>query len=74
VTGTITAPPRYDGGVVQALRIEEARAIAAAERCGRDERAMVDCLGIGRRRRDAPRAAPGLILPDSIDLAAFARS
>jgi hypothetical protein len=32
---------------------------------------MVDYLGIGRRRRDAPRAAPGLILPDSIDLAAF---
>jgi hypothetical protein len=32
----------------QALRIEEARAIAAAaERRGRDERAMVDYLGIG---------------------------
>jgi hypothetical protein len=34
--------------MLQALRIEEARAIAAAaERRGRDERAMIDYLGIG---------------------------
>ena len=59
--------------MLQALRIEEARAIAAAaERRGRDERAMVDYLGIGRRHRDASQAAPGLIgCPDAIDLAAF---
>jgi len=45
--------------MLQALRIEEARAIAAAaERRGRDERAMVDYLGIGppTPRRTAGRA------------------
>jgi hypothetical protein len=51
--------------MLQALRIEEARAIAAAaERRGRDERTMVDYLGIGRapvvrfRLGDAADGAP----------------
>ena len=59
--------------MLQALSIEDAVAIAhaAAER-SRDERAMIDYLGIGRR---APgREPPGnarLVRPSSADLAAF---
>jgi hypothetical protein len=56
--------------MLKALRIEEARAIAAAAlRRSRDERAMVDYLGIGRRG-DAAIAAR-VILSTNIDLAAF---
>jgi hypothetical protein len=59
--------------MLQALRIEEARAIAAAaERRGRDERAMVDHLGFGpptpRRTAALPLAggaAPQRHQPDA---------
>jgi hypothetical protein len=60
--------------MLQALQIADALAIAeASRRRSRDERAMVDYLGIGRK---APHGAPTrppspLIIADTIDLAAF---
>jgi len=66
------APPRYDGGMLPALRIEKHRRLRRRQSAAAAMSAPWSIyLGIGRRRRDAPRAAPGLILPDSIDLAAF---
>jgi hypothetical protein len=59
--------------MLQALKVADALAIAeASRRRSRDERAMVDYLGIGRK---TPRAKPPDALPfvitDRIDLAAF---
>lgn len=60
--------------MLKALTIAEALAIADASlRRSRDERAMVEYLGIGRRRARAPRD-PGsfsLLKPTAVDLAAF---
>lgn len=60
--------------MLQALQIADALAIAeAARRRSRDERAMVQYLGIGKHRArpsDTP-AMPTLIRADAIDLAAF---
>src|SRR5580692_1368191 len=60
--------------MLQALQIADALAIAeASRRRSRDEQAMVRYLGIGRRapRKSALSPATGLLLPDTIDLAAF---
>lgn len=60
--------------MLQALQIADALAIAEASRQrSRDEQAMVRYLGIGRRasRKVALPPATGLLLPDTIDLAAF---
>jgi hypothetical protein len=59
--------------MLQALQIADALAIAEASRQrSRDEQAMVRYLGIGRRSRPAALSpAPGVLLPDKIDLAAF---
>jgi hypothetical protein len=60
--------------MLQALQIADALAIAeASRRRSRDERAMVDYLGIGRK---APRAAQApsplpFVTTETIDLAAF---
>jgi DNA-directed RNA polymerase specialized sigma24 family protein len=60
--------------MLQALRIADALAIAeASRRRSRDERAMVDYLGIGRkgpRTTQAPPPSP-LVITETIDLAAF---
>jgi hypothetical protein len=60
--------------MLQALQIADALAIAeAARRRSRDERAMVDYLGIGRkalRRVQAPSPSP-FVITGTIDLAAF---
>jgi hypothetical protein len=57
--------------MLQALQIADAIAIAeASRRRSRDERAMVDYLGIGRKGRQAPLPSPVLIT-ETIDLAAF---
>jgi len=60
--------------MLQALHIADALAIAeASRRRSRDERAMVQYLGIGRKdRRSAKPPAPApLIVADTIDLGAF---
>jgi len=60
--------------MLQALQIADALAIAeASRRRSRDERAMVDYLGIGRkglRKMQTPIPSP-LVITDMIDLAAF---
>lgn len=63
--------------MLQALQVTDALVIAAAaERRRRDERAMVDYLGIGRERArtseagTVPRALP-LLTAESVDIAAF---
>jgi Protein of unknown function (DUF3775) len=60
--------------MLQALQIADALAIAeASRRRSRDERAMVDYLGIGRkgpRKTQTPPPSP-LVITDTIDLAAF---
>jgi hypothetical protein len=58
----------------QALHIADALAIAeASRRRNRDERAMVQYLGIGRKTPRPPRPAAALpvLITDRIDLAAF---
>ena len=60
--------------MLDALQIADALAIAeASRRRSRDERAMVQYLGIGKKRRRAPErpAAPTLLRADAIDLVAF---
>lgn len=60
--------------MLEALQIADALAIAeASQRRSRDERAMVQYLGIGEKRRRAsePPAPPALLRADAIDLAAF---
>ena len=60
--------------MLQALRPEEALAIADVSRCRtRDERAMAQYLGIGRGARadGAPPDGTLLRVPDNVDLAAF---
>lgn len=60
--------------MLQALQIADALAIAEASRCrSRDERAMVDYLGIGRKgsQRAKPTAPSPLVITETIDLAAF---
>lgn len=60
--------------MLQALQIADALAIAeTSRRRSRDERAMVDYLGIGRKasRTAKPPAAPPLMITETIDLAAF---
>jgi hypothetical protein len=62
------------GAMLKALTVADALAIAAAAlRRSRDERAMVDYLGIGRRRGRTPDtlAAFPLLKPTAVDLAAF---
>ncbi|HEX3973612.1 MAG TPA: hypothetical protein VHX19_19925 [Stellaceae bacterium] len=57
--------------MLQALQIADAIAIAeAARRRSRDERAMVDYLGIGRNGAQA-QPLTTLVIADTIDLAAF---
>jgi hypothetical protein len=59
--------------MLSALLLEDALAIAdAAARRSRDERAMVEYLGVGRRapNPDIP-AFPQLVRPGAADLAAF---
>jgi Protein of unknown function (DUF3775) len=65
---------RLDAAMLQALQFADALAIADAARGrSRDEHAMVQYLGIGRKT--PPRAKPAAALPvlitDRIDLAAF---
>lgn len=58
--------------MLQALEIADALAIAeAARRRSRDERAMVDYLGIGRKRPRGPPPDRALLIPDAVDIAAF---
>ena len=60
--------------MLQALQIADALAIAEASRCrSRDERAMVQYLGVGRKtpRAAKPTAALPVLIADTIDLAAF---
>jgi DNA-directed RNA polymerase specialized sigma24 family protein len=60
--------------MLQALQIADALAIAeASRRRSRDERAMVQYLGIGRKapRAAEPPAASPLMITETIDLAAF---
>jgi hypothetical protein len=60
--------------MLQALQIADALAIAeASRRRSRDERAMVDYLGIGRKgpRATQPAFPPPLVIADTNDLAAF---
>src|SRR5262249_7583868 len=65
---------RYDNSMLQALRREDALAIAeVSRRRSRDEQAMAQYLGIGRgaRARGAPPDGTLLRLADDFDLAAF---
>jgi DNA-directed RNA polymerase specialized sigma24 family protein len=60
--------------MLQALQIADALAIAeASRRRSRDERAMVQYLGIGRKAQRAaqPPASLPVVITDMIDLAAF---
>ena len=60
--------------MLQALQIADALAVAeASRRRSRDERAMVDYLGIGRKTPRAAKPPTGLpfVITDTIDLAAF---
>jgi len=59
--------------MLEALSIVDALAIAeTSHRRSRDERAMVDYLGIGRRNMRAGKAAAlPLVIAETIDLAAF---
>jgi hypothetical protein len=69
------SPGRYDCAMLQALRAEDALAIAeAARRRSRDEQAMAQYLGIGRegaRPKGVPLDGTLLRRPDAVDLAAF---
>ncbi|HEX4192963.1 MAG TPA: hypothetical protein VHY80_07685 [Stellaceae bacterium] len=57
--------------MLRALQIADAIAIAeASRRRSRDERAMVDYLGIGRNGAQSKLSTP-LVIADTIDLAAF---
>jgi Protein of unknown function (DUF3775) len=65
---------RYDNSMLQALRPEDALAIAEVSRGrSRDEQAMAQYLGIGRgaRANGAPLDGTLLRLPGDVDLAAF---
>src|SRR3954462_1537883 len=67
-------PGRYDCTMLQALRAEDALAIAeVSRRRSRDEQAMAQYLGIGRgmRANGAPLHGTLLRRPDDVDLAAF---
>jgi len=67
-------PGRYDCTMLQALRAEDALAIAeVSRRRSRDEQAMAQYLGIGRgaRAKGAPLEGTLLRRPDDVDLAAF---
>ena len=59
--------------MLQALPIADALAIAeASRRRSRDERAMVDYLGIGGKHRRKPQPLPSpVLITETIDLAAF---
>jgi DNA-directed RNA polymerase specialized sigma24 family protein len=59
--------------MLQALQIADALALAeASRRRSRDERAMVDYLGVGRKGpRPAKPAPTPLVFVETIDLAAF---
>jgi hypothetical protein len=60
--------------MLQALRAQDALAIAeVSRRRSRDEQAMVQYLGIGRRARAKGAPLHGMLLrcPDDVDLAAF---
>lgn len=64
----------YDNSMLQALRPEDALAIAEiSRRRSRDEQAMAQYLGIGRgaRANGAPPDGTLLRLPSDVDLAAF---
>lgn len=68
------AAGRYDSSMLQALRPEDALAIAEiSRRRSRDEQAMAQYLGIGRGKRATgpPPEATLLRLPGEVDLAAF---
>ena len=74
-SGCAGSSGRYDCTMLQALRAEDALAIAeVSRRRSRDEQAMAQYLGIGRGRARA-KGAPleGMLLrcPDEVDLAAF---
>jgi hypothetical protein len=57
---------------LSALTLAEAMAIAEASAARtRDERAMIDYMGIGRRRRTEGAGQPPLVVADAVDLAAF---
>ncbi len=65
---------RYDNSMLQALRAEDALAIAeVSRRRSRDEQAMAQYLGIGRGARAKAAPLDGTLLhrPDDVDLAAF---
>ena len=75
-SGIFSRPPAhaYDDAMLQALQISDALAIAEASlRRSRDERAMVQYLGIGRKAQRAakPLAGAPFIIAETIDLAAF---
>jgi hypothetical protein len=60
--------------MLQALQIADALDVAeASRRRSRDERAMVDYLGIGRKTRRSAQASavPSFVIAETIDLAAF---
>ena len=58
--------------MLQALQLADALAIAeAARRCSRDERAMVDYLGIARKASRPATSPSPFVIPEAIDLAAF---
>lgn len=64
----------YDDPMLQALQFADALAIAdASRRRSRDERAMAQYLGIGRKAQRAakPQSALPLVTANTIDLAAF---
>jgi hypothetical protein len=73
--GCAASAGRYDNSMLQALRPEDALAIAeVSRRRSRDEQAMAQYLGIGRGRargKEAPPEATLLRRPDALDLAAF---
>jgi hypothetical protein len=65
---------RYDSSMLQALRPEDALAIAeVSRRRSRDEQAMAQylCIGRGARANGAPPDGTPLRLPGDVDLAAF---
>jgi hypothetical protein len=72
--GCTGSPVRYDCSMLQALRAEDALAIAeVSRRRSRDEQAMVQYLGIGRGARANGAPLDGALLrhQDDVDLAAF---
>ncbi|HXO84560.1 MAG TPA: hypothetical protein VN803_03440 [Gemmatimonadales bacterium] len=67
-------PGRYNCTMLQALRAQDALAIAeVSRRRSRDEQAMAQYLGIGRGARATGTPLDGTLLrrPDDVDLAAF---